>query len=301
MLIEFGVSAHNDLLMLTCVLLALYLHLKGRWQLAILALTLAFLIKFTALVFLPGYLWLLLWGGTRAGGGRPWSRSLGRLAAGLAIFTATCFAFYVPFWQGPTTLNVLYQDPTAQFFVHSFGTIINRKLPALLAGAQAFLGGGTAGTLAALEGISSFLARWIPLLITAVVAVWQTWPARDSWRLLKAWGWTTFVLLTVGLAWFWPWYVAWLLVPALLSRDRRLIKATILLCFTSLTIYLVGVPLRTVWPDVRLWTALWVMGLPLLYVGTSLLRGPRPGRKSVAEPVLTTELTATQTAKSSSR
>ncbi|HEX8231391.1 MAG TPA: hypothetical protein VF826_19090, partial [Chloroflexia bacterium] len=115
MLIEFGISGHNDLLMLTCVLLAVYLHLRGRWQLAVLVLALAFLIKFTAIIFLPGYLWVLMWQARSEESGGSWSRGFARVGGGLAIFTSTCVAFYIPFWRGPSTLNVLYQDPTAQF------------------------------------------------------------------------------------------------------------------------------------------------------------------------------------------
>lgn len=299
MLIEFGISAHNDLLMLTCVLLAVHLHLKGRWQLAVLALALAFLIKFTALIFVPGYLWLLLWQARREKPDRAWSRGMARLGTALLIFTVACIAFYIPFWQGPTTLNVLYQDPTAQFFVHSFGTIINRKLPDLLSAFSGFQGQSatTAESRAAFEAVSAGLARWVPLLIAMLVAVWQTWPARDTRRMLRAWGWTIFVLQTLGLAWFWPWYVAWLLVPALLSKDPRLVTATILLCFTSLTIYLVGVPLRSLWPDARLWTALWVMGLPLLYVAASLWRERAGVRKRLLTHTVP-EVPVSQTANS---
>ncbi|MEA2573902.1 MAG: alpha,6-mannosyltransferase [Chloroflexia bacterium] len=302
MLIEFGISGHNDLLMMTCVLLAVYLHLKGKWQLAVLSLALAFLIKFTAIIFLPGYLWLLLWGRRKASGSGAWSDGLPRALGGAGIFAATCVAFYIPFWQGPTTLNVLYQDPTAQFFVHSFGTMVNRKLPDLLAAIRNILGvgGETTESRAALEAFSGTVARWVPLLIAAFVAVWQTWPARDVRHMLRAWGWTIFVLLTVGLAWFWPWYVAWLLVPALLSRDRRLVNATIILCFTSLTIYLVGVPLRTYWPDARLWTALWVMGLPLLYVGYTFWRERVTGTRRLPRRVSAPESGTPQTAESSS-
>ncbi|HEX8220621.1 MAG TPA: hypothetical protein VF914_15620 [Chloroflexia bacterium] len=293
MLIEFGISAHNDLLMLAFVLLALYLHLRGRWQLAALALALACLIKFTAIIFVPGYLWLLLWQARRGTPGGSWSRGLVRVGSAAGIFAATCVAFYIPFWQGPTTLNVLYEDPTAQFFVHSFGTIANRKLPELLS-AMGFASDGV-HTRESLEALAAAFARWVPLAITAIVAVWQTWPARDVQRMLRAWGWTIFVLLTVGLAWFWPWYVAWLLVPALLSNDKRLVNASILLSFTSLTIYLVGVPLRSIRPDVRLWTALWVMGLPLLYIGYTYLRA-RVTSRAPLQRTATAERTSPQTA-----
>src|SRR5688500_15911625 len=60
-LIEFGANGHNDALMLTGVIGALWLHLTGRWRLAAIAIGLAALVKVSALLLLPGYLWLLLW------------------------------------------------------------------------------------------------------------------------------------------------------------------------------------------------------------------------------------------------
>lgn len=291
MLIEFGISAHNDLLMLVLVLLGLYLHLLGRWQWAVLALALAFLVKFTALVFLPGYLWLLIWQRGQGETTYTWAQRFLKVGAASLIFLATCVVFYVPFWQGPTTLNVLYDDPTARFYVHSFGAIFNRKLPELFSA----LGFNTE----TLAGGTTAVARWLPLLITAVVAIRVTWPARTTEQMIRAWGWTIFTLLTVGLAWFWPWYVAWLIVPALLSRDTRLQAATVLLSFTSLSVYLVGEPLRDVWPDVRLWTGLWIMGLPLLYVGYSFLQERRRTRASTQNFTASNELSTQQTIRGS--
>ncbi|HUP27083.1 MAG TPA: hypothetical protein VM409_01515, partial [Chloroflexia bacterium] len=61
LLIEFAGSGHNDAVMLTLVLLALWLHLKGSWRGAALALGLAVLVKLPAAIFIPGYVWYLLW------------------------------------------------------------------------------------------------------------------------------------------------------------------------------------------------------------------------------------------------
>lgn len=273
-IIEFGISGHNDLLMLTPVLLALLLHLKGHWRLAVLALTLACLVKFTAIVFLPGYLWLLYWQTPGDVAGGRLARGMSRVAQALLIFLATFAAFYIPFWQGPATLNVLYDDPSARFFVHSLSTIANRKLPEVLSGLAALLGQGNnpAWSPDSLALPAGNLSRWIPLAITALVALWQTWRARTFNAMIAAWGWTIFTLLTVGLSWYWPWYASWLVAPAVLSGRRVLRRATVLLSFTSLLIYCVGIPLKSVWPDVRLWVGLPVMGIPLLYVAISYWR-----------------------------
>jgi hypothetical protein len=61
--VEFGLSGHNDVLLLTGLLAALWLHLTGHWRAAIVAIALASLVKVVALVFLPGYLCLLVWEG----------------------------------------------------------------------------------------------------------------------------------------------------------------------------------------------------------------------------------------------
>lgn len=273
-IIEFGISGHNDLLMLTPVLLALLLHLKGHWRLAVLALTLACLVKFTAIIFLPGYLWLLYWQTPGDVAGGRLGKGMSRVAQALLIFLATFAAFYIPFWQGPSTLNVLYDDPSARFFVHSLSTIANRKLPEILSGLAALLGQGNnpAWSPAALALPAGNLSRGIPLAITALVALWQTWRARTFNAMIAAWGWTIFTLLTVGLSWYWPWYASWLVVPAVLSGRKVLVRATVLLSFTSLLIYCVGIPLKSVWPDARLWVGLPVMGIPLLYVAISYWR-----------------------------
>lgn len=284
LIIEFGISGHNDMLMLTPVLLALLLHLKGHWRWAVLALSLACLVKFTAVIFFPGYLWLLYWQTTNNRGTyaqTPVQARLLRVGQALAIFFTTFAAFYVPLWQGPATLNVLYDDPSAKFFVHSLSTITNRTLPGLLSGFASMLGaGGSAWSPDALAPLAGKLSRWIPLAITGAVAVWQTWRARTLGGMITAWGWVIFAFLTVGLSWYWPWYAAWLVVPAVLSGKARLLNASIVLSFTSLLIYLVGVPLRSVWPDVRLWMGLPVMAIPLLYVGLSVWRA-RPTRGHV--------------------
>lgn len=268
LLIEFGLSGHNDVLMLTAILLAFLALLGHRWRLGALALALACVIKLTAVVFLPGYLWWLFWYRDNARTARTARSSnaqsstvtqgMGRVAQALGLIIAIGVAFYLPFWAGPATISVLSNDPAALYFIHSLSTIVNRVAPKTFTG----------------------LIRWIPLLISASVGILQTWPACTLPQMLKAWGWTLFILLTVGVAWFWPWYVSWLLIAVCMLGPGRLWNATQLLCVTSLAIYIIGPGLKSVWPDITLWSGLFVMGPPLLYVGFSW-RSPAAGFLSV--------------------
>lgn len=78
----------------------------------------------------------------------------------------------------------------------------------------------------------------------ARVALGLAFCAVAAWLLLRTWrgadpltmaGWTTLALL-VASAWLVPWYALWLLPLAALSRDRRLLAATIVLCAWMLAI-----------------------------------------------------------------
>ena len=60
MILETGLSAHNDVVMLSFVLVGVVLHLKGRKSLAVVALTLSALVKFLTGMLLPLYIWLVL-------------------------------------------------------------------------------------------------------------------------------------------------------------------------------------------------------------------------------------------------
>jgi hypothetical protein len=55
----------------------------------------------------------------------------------------------------------------------------------------------------------------------------RTWRGGIGW--IAAGGWATVAMLVTS-AWLMPWYVTWVLPLAALSRDRRLIGATLALC-----------------------------------------------------------------------
>lgn len=268
LIIEFGVSGHNDVLVVTGMLVAIWLHLAGRWRLAVLALTLAALVKITTLLLLPGYLWLLFW---EARGQTPRERILAgvlRVAQGAGIAVATTLLAYWPFVQDARALQMMADGPPTRMFIHSLGAIIRFRLPegvSQIAGAL----GMQPSRFWSVEQVGWRLdwpARWGMLMITGAVAIYQTWRARTFPGTISAWGWLLFVYLTVGSVWFWPWYVAWMLVPVALLGPGRLWNATQILCASSLVLYAIFPIIAPPFDQISGWSGLVVMAPPLLYV-----------------------------------
>lgn len=85
LLMETGLSAHNDLAMLVLVLLAVRLHLAGSRVGAALALTLSAMVKFVTGLLLPLYLWMVL------RQEQSWRARLGLLARAGAVSAAVWF------------------------------------------------------------------------------------------------------------------------------------------------------------------------------------------------------------------
>lgn len=271
LIIEFGVSGHNDLLLVTCVLSAIWLHLAGRWRLATLALALAGLVKFGAFILLPGYLWLIFWqGGKGEEGEAPGLRErVWRVGQALLIVAAAYVVCFAPFWQGSATLSGLsILSPGTSSFNHSLAKILVFKLTEGINNVVAGLNGRPpqAHDLDLLREALDPYVRWLLLSILAAVAVRVTWGARTFGRLLPAWGWVMFVYLTVGIFWFWPWYVSWLVAPAVLAGPGRLWNATIILCACCMTLYAIFPAGAEPLAPLVGWTGLVNMLPPLAYV-----------------------------------
>ncbi|MFL5733390.1 MAG: hypothetical protein ACJ78Q_09320 [Chloroflexia bacterium] len=299
MVIEMGANGHNDVLMLTGVLLALWLHLTGRWRLAVAALAVAGLIKAAVIVFLPGYLWLLCWEAAREGavgskqsavGNRKLVRAahdllpaFWRLAQAVAILGGIGLLFYIPFWEGPATLKPLISGPAQEYFVNSLADVLRWRVPEVIGDLAKMLGLQPQDFWSA-DAVGSRLEgpiRWGFTAITGAVALTQTWRARTFPGMLVAWGWTLFAYLTVGAVWFWPWYVSWLVIVAVLLGPGRLLSATQILCASSMALY------GLYWQggdefvrDLMAWRPLVIMVPPLAYVIAAGLKAWR--RSSVA-------------------
>jgi hypothetical protein len=280
LLIEFGASGHNDVLMLTCLLAGLLLCVRGHPLIASVLLALACLIKAFALVFLPGYLWLLLWQGSigpESDVGRKIGQSLGaRLslaAKSLGLIIVTWTVAYLPFWAGPSSLEALSGGPAARYFIHSLGAVLRFRLPEGAADVAALLGWQPSGnwTVDEIGRRLEWPARWGPVAITYTVFVFQTVFARSFARMVVGWCWVLITYLTIGAVWFWPWYVSWLIVPAVLVGPGRILTATHILSITSLSLYAIYPTVARPFDKLSDWTGLWITGPPLAYLAISYI------------------------------
>jgi hypothetical protein len=117
-LVEFAGNAHNDVLMITCILLGVWFHLHGLWTWTVAAWTVAVLAKWIALPLLPLYGLVILWTG------RGVRMRAVRLAGMAGLFAVVTTILYAPFWRGPATLNVLFDAPPQRLMVNSLGDMV---------------------------------------------------------------------------------------------------------------------------------------------------------------------------------
>ena len=194
LLLAYGVGgAHNDVFMLALVLGGLLLALRGREALGAGAIVAAVAVKATGGLALP-FLWL---GARRRG-----AVVRGALIAAAAVVAVSAVAFggavlraLAPFGEQAATTNV-------------------RSFPGQVA--EGFLGRDSvpAGIQAA------------AVVLFAVLAALAFLQARRDGDWIGGIGWTTLALL-LTLTWVMPWYIAWLLPFAALSRQPRLRAATL--------------------------------------------------------------------------
>jgi glycosyl transferase family 87 len=106
------------------------------------------------------------------------------------------------------------------------------SIPQKLADGIGSLTGGDPGS------IVHFTRAALVLLLAVVLAhlLWRAWRERSepgAWVLAA--GWATLAVL-VATAWLVPWYAIWVLPLAAISRSRRLMAATVMLCAYMLVI-----------------------------------------------------------------
>ncbi len=126
-LTEFASNGHNDVLMITLILVAILLHLRGYWPAAVAALSLAVLTKWIALPLVGLYGIMLLWQG------RNWRQRVRYTLGSLAVFATLCVVLYAPYWEasggwdqpaGRYTLRVLFDAPPQKRLINSLGDMV---------------------------------------------------------------------------------------------------------------------------------------------------------------------------------
>jgi len=225
-LITTAIGAHNDILMMLAILVALLLFQRRRWVWGLLALVLAAHVKLTALLILPIVgLWLLR--------GCGWRRSnrISALALGLAI--PMSWALYAPL-GGWVTLRRMLQE-RSRLLINSPADLVYRML-------QERYG----WTEPAAWRVTTLGATLLFFVGAAAVLAWfytknqERAPAGSTenqaevngsqfsvlgsggdallWRGCIA---VTLTYLVIGSFWFQHWYLLWILAPAALLPANR--------------------------------------------------------------------------------
>jgi hypothetical protein len=171
----------------------------------------------------------------------------------------------------------LVSGPAQEYFVNSLAEVVRFKLPEVVSNLAATMGWHPTEfwSVDAVGWRLEWPARWGPILIMAAVAFMQTWKARTFPSMLVAWGWTIFAYLTVGAVWFWPWYVSWLVIVAVLVGPGRLLNATQILCISSLALYGLYWQGDDLFRELAGWRPLLIMVPPLAYMIASALPAVR--------------------------
>lgn len=226
-LLEFCASGHNDAVMLTLLLLAVYCLLRDAELLALVAFGLSISVKYVPVVLIPFYLALVA--RRLRAAGVSWRR-----IAGAVIWRAAVVAFVLaltaaPFWAGSATFGALLLSPPAQQLGNSPAEAISWPLR-MLAEALGL-------SVDAARNLVNTGLKALGLVLFAAFWLWQFRRVRSIAGMLDAWGWTLLWYVLVASGWFWPWYVTWAVAVVALTPWRMLAKVTALLAAGVLTLY----------------------------------------------------------------
>lgn len=206
-------GGHNDIFMAVALLAALSLHMRGRENLAIVALGLGSMVKFLAGVPLLLYL-ILIWRST------PSERRVIRVAESLGILVAMAFVGYLPFWHGPETFGALLR-------VGALGSHI--ALPTMVGKSSAFL-----IRAAGLRSITNTQMILVARVAGGIIFFWyfvrlaRTLKTDD--QLPEVWGKVLLAYcLTAG--YLMPWYLVWAILPLALVPESRALKVAVIAGF----------------------------------------------------------------------
>jgi hypothetical protein len=238
-------DGHNDIVMMTPVLLGFYL-LPRRTFFALPAVAAGALVKASALLFLPLFAVYL------------WRRGYNKvLIAGSAVTAALLAGVLIaPFWVGPSTFDTLQLQI--------------REMAAMSPGATLTLWGERLGLSPDVARAMAKTALYEGLAVLYIVALFTVRGRADS--LARAAFWAIFLLIVFATFWFRFWYILWLvpLAAILYGVDRRLAVTGVIFSGTSAFVY-VFTDFVWVWQgldfglDTHVWVMLTVFLPPLVY------------------------------------
>jgi hypothetical protein len=213
LIVVYGVGGgHNDLLMLAPLMAGVVLLLQRRGRIGAGSIVVAAAVKVTAGVLLPFAL-----AGARGELFRTRRRDL-LIGAGVTGAVLAAFAFAM-FGTGPLHLPATIENVQSKGNWQSIPGFIGTRL-----------GLGTVGhpVTLVLSGLFAVALGWL---------LWRVWRGELDW--IAGAGWAAFALLITAPSLL-PWYAAWLMPLAALGRDRRLWRASLVLCAVMVSFQLMA-------------------------------------------------------------
>jgi hypothetical protein len=282
-LMETGLSGHNDVVMILFILLGLYFcaraESKGtflQWRgyiPPILAFTASALIKFSAAPVLAAFVLAPFFATVHAdshGKKFVWRRALTSAVIASVVCGVVAFALYLPFWIGHSVSQILYAFTSLPSATQALNSVLStfsylnnaHELPQILNILKS----------RKVWNIFNLLAMVLPVVAGAFY-LWRA-PTTRTIVLVTIASFSGFLLSS---PWFFSWYLVWLvgLVPFCLpGKDDRMARALLAFsltfsatCFLSYYTTLVGWMLVDLTPPVIVWSALQnigILGIPLL-------------------------------------
>ena len=217
MIVVTGGTAHNDMVMMACMLVGVYLMAR-RWYVASVgALMLGALVKFIPLAGIP-IVGLVAF--SRLDFARQWRFVL---LAGL-LCAALFIGLYAPYWHG---LDTLPDSDRSEMFTGSVATLIRQELGPVLD--DAARDAGARDTPNASRIVSGGALLLMAIFYVALLP--RVYKSRDDLTPIHALTLIIFFYLLVASVWFLYWYVVWLIPLAVLLDNRPLRRLALLFSY----------------------------------------------------------------------
>ncbi len=202
LLIEGPGSGHNDLLMVSFLLVGAMFYLEKKYLLASLFLGLSVGVKMLTIIVLP---WALM----DYGRGKSWPKRIAGTAIALLFLLLPLVICYGRLWAGAHTLDSVSQRATLYGSAAAFAQDMAVRMWLLHHGA---------GTLLTIL-LSALFHHRLVVAAYFVLTIWL-WRRPGPARWLLAWAGIAVPLMLVALGLPFPWYISWFLPVCLLRWDR---------------------------------------------------------------------------------
>ena len=256
-LVEVAGGAHNDVFMVTFILLALNSHLTDKSYLTVPFLILAALIKWVGIILVPMYLLFQV----RQGNKQQWTALLlGCLVAG-GLF----LLMWWPFWAGrPTLIGIIEQQ------WDSFGLSVLYVCARLLKYIAKTLGGFLLELGEAVRIVKYVITAFFMILYARLAL-----RAKNTEQIIRGYFIVLLTFSSLVISLFFDWYLIWPLALLAVQPWSQLRETLIFLSFATFTAYNFLLPIIG-------WSDLYYLMAPILAFGLTLLFALWQARRSLA-------------------